>query len=294
LREGESLAAMTDGMSPAPNPSPALRGEGDVTQIPTIIYDVIQQQRALHSDRPVLIGVAGAQGSGKTTACQLLEMANRPRFAHFSLDDVYWSKDERADLADLIHPLFVTRGPPGTHDLDLAIGTIAALKAAKAESATGLPRFDKLRDEPAEKAEWPVFRGKPEAILIDGWCIGALAPESTRPINALEAIDSDGKWRESQAIFLREDYAPFFALFDAIVYLRPPNWEIVRSWRGQQEEQLLGRAMNAEESAKLDRFMMHYERITRSMMAGGHVADVVVEMDEARGVIDMGGEPTIK
>ena len=74
----------------------------DVTSVATIIFDTIQQQRALHPDRPVLIGVAGAQGSGKTTACKLLEMSNRPRFAHFSLDDVYWSKEERADLARLI------------------------------------------------------------------------------------------------------------------------------------------------------------------------------------------------
>lgn len=258
----------------------------DVTAVPQIIFDVIQQQRALHRERPVLIGVSGAQGSGKTTACKLLEMSNRPRFAHFSLDDVYWSKEEREDVAALLHPLFVTRGPPGTHDLDLARNTIVALMGATPDSETPLPSFDKLRDEPDDPAQWPVYRGRPEAILFDGWCLGAEPPASGKPINAVEAIDSDGKWREAQNVFLREDYAPFFALFDAIVYLRPPNWEVVRRWRGQQEEQLLGRAMTAEENAKLDRFLMHYERITRSMMAGGHGASVVVQLDEARGVVE--------
>lgn len=263
----------------------------DVTTVATIIYDVIQEQRALHPDRPALIGVAGAQGSGKTTACALLAQANQPRFAHFSLDDVYWSKAEREDVAKLLHPLFATRGPPGTHDLDLAIGTIAALRLASADSATRLPRFDKLRDEPAPKADWPTYRGRPEAILIDGWCIGALAPARGRPLNAVEAIDSDSKWRDAQDVYLREDYAAFFALFDAIVYLQPPSWEIVRSWRGQQEEQLLGRAMTPEESAKLDRFLMHYERLTRSMMAGQHVASVVVELDESRNVMSQSFQP---
>jgi D-glycerate 3-kinase len=253
-----------------------------LTAVPEIIYGVIQRQRALHPERPVLIGVAGAQGSGKTTACQLLEAANRPRHAHFSLDDVYWSKAERADLAGLIHPLFATRGPPGTHDLDLARATINTLMRADAETATPLPRFDKLRDEPADKSQWPVYRGRPEAILFDGWCIGATAPASSKPLNAVEAIDSDGKWRDAQATFLREDYASFFDLFDAIVHLQAPNWEIVRRWRGQQEEQLLGRALTPEENAKLDRFLMHFERITRSMMAGGHVACITVELDETR------------
>jgi D-glycerate 3-kinase len=256
----------------------------DVTTVPTIIFDTIQQQRALRPERPVLIGVAGAQGSGKTTACKLLEMSNRPRFAYFSLDDVYWSKAERADLARLIHPLFVTRGPPGTHDLDLANATIGALMRAGDDSEIPLPSFDKARDEPAPRETWPVFRGRPEAILIDCWCLGALAPEVSRPLNAVETIDSDSVWRGSQATFLREDYAPFFARFDAIVYLKPPNWEIVRRWRGQQEETMLGRALTKDEGPKLDRFLMHYERITRGMMAGGHVADVVVELDEERGV----------
>jgi D-glycerate 3-kinase len=261
----------------------------DVTAVAGIIYSVIQQQRALHPDRPVLIGVAGAQGSGKTTACKLLEMSNRPRFAHFSLDDVYWSKEERADLARLIHPLFVTRGPPGTHDLDLATGTIVALQHAKAESATRLPRFDKTRDEPEPKSDWPVYRERPEAILFDGWCLGATAPEDSRPLNPVESIDSDGRWRNAQRVFLQDDYAPLFARFDAIVYLKPPSWDVVRRWRGEQEAQLLGRAPTAEESAKLDRFVMHYERITRSMMAGGHVADVVVELDDERHTLDIKG-----
>jgi D-glycerate 3-kinase len=262
-----------------------------VTSVATAIYDTIQQQRALHPERPVLVGVAGAQGSGKTTACRLLEMSNRPRFAYFSLDDVYWSKEERADLARLIHPLFVTRGPPGTHDLDLARATVLALMRADDDRTIRLPSFDKARDEPAPKHEWPIFRGRPEAILIDGWCLGALAPDVGKPLNAVEAIDSDARWRGSQGTFLREDYAPFFALFDALVYLKPPSWEVVRRWRGQQEEQLLGRALTKEENAKLDRFVMHYEWITRSMMAGGHVADVVVQLDEERRVLRVSANP---
>ena len=142
----------------------------DITSVATIIFDTIQQQRARHPNRPALIGVAGAQGSGKTTACKLLEMSNRPRFAHFSLDDVYWSKEERADLARLIHPLFVTRGPPGTHDLDLANATIAELLRANAKSETPLPRFDKVRDEPETFAWGDESGAEVELEFVDGRC----------------------------------------------------------------------------------------------------------------------------
>jgi D-glycerate 3-kinase len=80
-------------------------------------------------------------------------------------------------------------------------------------------------------------------------------------------------------------YQPFFAAFDAMVYLKAPSWEIVRRWRGQQEEETLGRALTPEEHEALDRFVMHYERITRSMLAGHHMARWIVHLDDARNVV---------
>ena len=277
-----------------------------ITDVATILYDVIQQRRALHPDRPALIGVTGAQGSGKTTACKLLEMSNRPRFAHFSLDDVYLTKAERVWRADNIasfnavrdedghfevthvsrpetERLLLTRGPPGTHDLGLAKDIIARLNKP---GPTKLPRFDKAADDRAPESSWPVFQGPAEAILVDGWCLGATPTPPAEPLNDVEREDVDGIWRRETDKQLRKTYAPFFAIFDAIVYLQAPTWDIVFRWRGEQEEQLLGRAMAAEENTKLDRFLMHYESITRSMMAGGHVATCAVQLDEERRVVE--------
>ncbi|WP_395645498.1 kinase [Terricaulis sp.] len=257
--------------------------------IPTLIFNIIQAVRAREPSRPALVGVAGAQGSGKTHWCSLLEAANRPRFAHFSLDDVYLTKAERERLAAKLHPLFAVRGPPGTHDLDLAYATITALEEAKPGVETTLPRFDKASDDRAPRDTWPVYTGWPEAILFDGWCVGATHVEGAAeapPLNALEAAqDADGEWRRYVEGALTTDYLSFFRGFDAIVYLRPPSWEVVRRWRGEQEEQLLGRALSADENAKLDRFVMHYERLTRSMMAGHHMAKWIVHLDEARNIV---------
>jgi D-glycerate 3-kinase len=256
-------------------------------EVATLIYDIIQDVRARRPDRPALVGVAGAQGSGKTTVCKLLEAANRPRFAYFSLDDVYWPKNQREQLAKRAHPLFITRGPPATHDISLARHTIAELNQAATDSETPLPRFDKATDDPAPRGDWPVYHGRPEAILVDGWCLGALAPKPSKPHNAVERIDSSGVWRETQDDFLNHVYGVLFKQFDAIVYLRPPSWEIVFQWRLQQEAQLLGRALTDEERAKLERFVLHYERVTRSMMDGAHMAGWVVQLDEARNVVSV-------
>ena len=254
----------------------------DVTAIPTIIYEVIQRERALHPDRPVLIGVAGAQGSGKTTACQLLEAANRPRYANFSIDDVYLDTQQRVELAARTHPLFVTRGPPGTHDIALARETIATLMRAGPESETPIPRFDKIADKMKPRGEWPVFKGRPEAILIDAWCLGALPVPPSPPLNAVEEEDANGRWREIQNEYLRTSYADWFAAFDAIVYLQAPSWDIVRRWRGQQEVTLRGRPLTPDEEAWIDRFVQHYERITRSMMEGNTTVTTVLRLDERR------------
>ncbi len=263
----------------------------DIDAIPAIIYNVIQQQRALHPDRPVLIGVSGAQGSGKTTACQQLVAAN-PAYANFSIDDVYLDAQQRADLAARTHPLFVTRGPPGTHDIALARETIAELKrlppplegegARRWGDGVPLPRYDKIKDVMKPRGDWPVFKGRPEAILVDGWCLGALPAPPSPPLNAVEEEDTDGRWREIQNEYLRTSYAEWFAEFDAIVYLQAPSWEIVRRWRGEQEVTLRGRPLTTEEEAWIDRFIQHYERITRSMIAGGVMAAKVVRLSEDR------------
>ncbi len=273
--------------------------------IPVLLFEIIQKLRARNPGKPALIGVGGAQGSGKSYQCRLLAMSNQPRVAHFSLDDVYLTKAERVWRADNVSSfstvrdqdgnfevhhvarpvterLLLTRGPPGTHDLPLAKRLITSLAQ---EGPTALPRFDKASDERAPETTWPVFQGPAEAILIDGWCMSAKPPPASPPLNEIEADDVEGIWRRETDMQLKKNYAPFFATFDALVYLQAPSWKIVRVWRGQQEEQTLGRPLTAEENAGLDRFVMHYERITRAMLEGCHSAKWIVHLDETRNVV---------
>lgn len=251
-----------------------------------LIASAIAGAREKDAARIPLIGVAGAQGSGKSYQCRKYAEAH-PHTAHFSLDDVYFTKAERAELAKRFHPLFATRGPPGTHAVGLALSMIAALRKAGPHDETLLPHFDKASDDRAPEATWPRFIGRPDAILFDGWCLGALPDQmGSTPINALEANeDANGRWRAQTSKDLAERYQPFFDAFEAFLYLRAPSWEIVRRWRAEQEEETLGRPLTHEDEARLDRFLMHYERITRSMLEGRHRAQWTIYLDEARNVV---------
>lgn len=225
-----------------------------------------------------LIGVAGAQGSGKTTLARAL--AAELGAAQFSLDDVYLTRAERAALAREVHPLLAVRGPPGTHDLGLLEATVAALRSGE---RTALPAFDKLKDD---RVAGPVFEGRPAAIVIDGWCLGATpqTPDALlRPINALERDeDRDGRWRNWINGRLQADYAALFGRFDLIVHLAAPSFDTVLDWRCEQEEGLLGGPLPAGRRETLARFIQHFERITRHMLAGGCRAGLTYPLDEAR------------
>ena len=235
-------------------------------------------------DRPPLIAIVGAQGSGKTTLARAA--AERFGAAQISIDDVYLTRAEREAMAREVHPLFVTRGPPGTHDLGLLQQLIDTLSAAGPDDETLIPDFDKRGDDRRPVADWRVFRGRPSAILIDAWCLGALPEEAAAlavPVNGLETDqDPDGRWRRAVNGFVGGPYADFVARFDAVLFLRAPSFDVVLDWRCQQEADLLGIApadLPAAERVRLAGFIQYFERITRRMLDGGVKADVIVKLD---------------
>jgi D-glycerate 3-kinase len=239
---------------------------------------------------PPILGISGSQGSGKSTLAQVV--AERFGGATVSLDDVYLTKAERIDLARRVHPLFATRGPPGTHDLALLHRLLNRLATAEAGDRTPLPRFDKLADDRAAEAAWPIVEGRPKVIVVEGWCLGATAQTAAMlatPINALEGEqDTDGVWRGAINAALARDYAPLRSRLDGLIFLRAPSFDVVLDWRCEQEAGLMGReAVSPERRAALAVFVQHYERLSRHMIAGGVTADLIVDLDPARGIVRM-------
>lgn len=248
--------------------------------------------------RPIVVGICGAQGSGKSTlAGQLAERLTHDglKVATLSLDDLYLGTEARRELARDIHPLFATRGVPGTHDVALGIAVIDAIRAGE---TVALPRFDKASDEPAPRHLWPVVDGRVDVLLFEGWCVGATEvarDDLAIPVNALEAEeDPTGHWRNAVNDFLAGQYQALFRRIDRLILLAAPGFEVVHQWRVEQERTLARRM--AEEGrnsalimgdAEIARFISHYERITRSILTNMPPrADLVFHLGKDRRVID--------
>lgn len=242
------------------------------------------------SARPPVAGVpfyalSGAQGSGKTTA---ITRAGGKGAVRLSIDDFYLGKAERAAIARDIHPNFAVRGAPGTHDVALMLDCVHALRNATASSRTAIPRFDKLADDRLPVSQWEVVRGRPERLLMEGWCVGALADASAAaepPLNAAEEKDPDGVWRRFQEEALAGPYARLWDAVDAFLHLEAPGFDVVGDWRLQQEATTQGRALDDltdEDRAWVAGFIQYYERISRRMLTGRKRPGVRVWIDRER------------
>lgn len=231
------------------------------------------------------IALSGGQGTGKSTigAClaELFSHEHDRRCVLLSLDDFYLPRAARLALADTVHPLYRTRGVPGTHDIGLLARTLDALDART--GCVDVPLFDKSRDDRSGDSQ--SIRLPVDIVIVEGWCVGATHQDDAaldHPVNALEREeDSDGHWRREVNARFRRDYEPVFAGFDRLVFLRPPNYDSLFRWRAQQEHELVTRRGSGMTDGELTRFMQHYERLTRVCLEQLPArADVVIDLDD--------------
>ena len=241
--------------------------------------------------RPLIVGIQGAQGSGKSTTAAVLSLAlealHRCSTAVLSLDDFYLTRQERLGISQTIHPLFITRGVPGTHDLDLLQRVMDQLCRADAGTRTPIPIFEKARDDRLPESTWRTHSGRPDIILLEGWCIGTRPEPQERilhPINALEAIDdANAEWRQMVNARLEGPYADLSARLDRLVMLKISDFDSVLSFRALQEKKLAESRGKDQpgvmEDDKLRRFIMHFERLTRwNLISTPQFADLVLNI----------------
>lgn len=270
-------------MSPEPDPK----------ALAAALAEVADARRARHHGSCV-IGLCGAQGSGKSMLASALRralVADGVSAAILSIDDLYLTRAERHAMAHNVHPLFATRGVPGTHDIALGEHVLAALDRGE---PVALPQFDKAVDDRMPESAWPLIEPPLDVVIFEGWCVGA-RPEDAEalasPINKLEAEeDRDGIWRSAVNDALAGGYQRLFARLDRLILLAAPSFEIVPRWRREQETALRrtrpgGNAIMDSEA--IDRFVQHYERITRHILLEMPArADLVLCLDDDRQVVD--------
>ena len=159
---------------------------------------------------------------------------------------------------------------------------------ASPTTVTRIPRFDKAIDDRAPVANFDTFVGRPDLVLFEGWCVGALpGPPWEGPINAREARDDpDGRWLNWSETALNKDYLSFWERLDALWMIQVSSFEAVVEGRWRQEvwlrkkragHGLLDDSVGVMSRAEVVDYVALFERKTRQLLAElPHRADRVI------------------
>ena len=234
--------------------------------------------KKINNKQPYFLGLAGGQGTGKTTISSLLEIILKKYFKlnvfKISIDDFYRTRKERFNLSKKVHPLLMTRGVPGTHDIKIMLDFFRKSKTKKFKSFK-LPKFNKAIDDRCKKNQWYTIKKRPDVIIFEGWCVGARAEKNStikKGINSLEkANDAQLIWRNYVNKQLKTKYKKLYDQLDCLVYLKAKNFSLLQKWRLIQEKKLWLKNKNKKTNNKIMskgdviNFMQTYQRVTQNM-----------------------------
>jgi len=254
----------------------------------------------VNKKKPIIIGLAGGQGTGKTTISSIINLILVKYFKlkvfKISIDDFYKTRKERYKLSKKVHPLLMTRGVPGTHDIDLILRFFKIMQKRNFKSLS-LPKFDKSIDDRFNKNQWYKIKSKPDVVIFEGWCVGAKSQkniELKKPINSLEKMeDKSMKWRKYVNFQLTGKYKTFHNMLDYLLYLKAENFSLLRTWRLKQEKKLFLKSKNKKNLKIMNKnevlnFMMTYQRITEQMFkTATKFSSVVMTLNSQHQIINI-------
>jgi len=227
--------------------------------------------------RPYFVGLAGGQGTGKTTTSSLIKIILSKYFKlkvfRISIDDFYKTRKERNSLSKKVHPMLLTRGVPGTHDIDMMLNFFKKIKSNKFKKLR-LPTFNKAIDDRFNKKYWYNLKERPDVIVFEGWCVGAKSEKNKtlkKSINFMEKTkDQKQIWRKYVNDQLKLKYKKLYSQLNCLIYLKARNFNLLQKWRLKQERKLWlnsKRKSNLKIMSKEDvlSFMQTYQRVTQNM-----------------------------
>ena len=227
--------------------------------------------------KPYLIGLAGGQGTGKTTISSILKIILSKYFKlsvfKISIDDLYKTRKDRIKLSKKIHPLLKTRGVPGTHDVNFMFDFLKKIKKKRFKHHR-IPKFNKAIDDRLKRKSWYLIKRVPDVIIFEGWCVGARAEKKNtlkKSINPLEKKeDKNLKWRKFVNSQLENKYKKLFSKLDCMLFLKAGSFKLLQSWRLKQESLLKLNSKNKANNKVMSKnevltFMQTYQRITQNM-----------------------------
>ena len=226
---------------------------------------------------PYFVGLAGGQGTGKTTISSLIKIILTKYFKlkvfRISIDDFYKTRKERVSLSKKVHPMLLTRGVPGTHDINMMLSFFRKAKSKQFKKLK-LPTFNKATDDRFNKKYWYDLKDKPDVIIFEGWCVGAKSEKNNtlkKTINSMEKTkDHNLIWRKYVNQQLKSKYKNLYSQLNCLIYLKAKNFSLLQKWRLKQERKLwlknrISSNMKIMSRGDVINFMQTYQRITQNM-----------------------------
>ena len=227
--------------------------------------------------KPYFVGLAGGQGTGKTTISSIIKIILEKYFKFkvfkISIDDFYKTRKERYRLSKKIHQMLMTRGVPGTHDIKIMLDFFRQAKIKNFRKIK-IPKFNKAIDDRFPKKNWYNIKQRPDVIIFEGWCVGARSENSNtlkKAINSLERVnDKKLIWRKYVNNQLKTSYKKLYSQLNCLIYLKAKNFSLLQTWRMKQENKLWLKTKKKSNHKIMNKgdvinFMQTYQRITQSM-----------------------------
>ena len=169
--------------------------------------------------------------------------------------------------------MLLTRGVPGTHDINMMLNFFKKAKRNKFKRLK-LPTFNKAIDDRFNKKYWYDLKERPDVIIFEGWCVGAKSEKNSslkKTINSMEkAKDQKQIWRKYVNDQLKSKYKKLYSQLNCLIYLKAKNFSLLQKWRLKQERKLWVKSKVKSNLKIMSRgdvinFMQTYQRITQNM-----------------------------
>lgn len=249
-------------------------------------------QKRKNSPRPFIQGILGAQGTGKTTltrmVCLLLGYLGYRAIA-LSIDDFYKTYAERCRLREK-DPRLTRRGPPGTHDITLALNVLERLLQAKPKESIFLPRFDKsLHYGQGNRLLEPERVHDVDIVLFEGWFVGVRPVEKavfnqTLPKEIAEVITLKYIQFARDSRRRLKEYLPLWEKLDSLMILSPQDYRWSITWRTEAEHQMIAQGKHGMDDTQIEEFVyyfwrsLHPQLYIKPLLEDPKSVDLVVEI----------------
>ncbi len=241
--------------------------------------------------RPLVQGILGAQGTGKTTLAKILILILEKlgyKTISISIDDIYKTYAER-QLLQKQDSRLIWRGPPGTHDVSLGIEILDKLRQSENQSSDNLipiPRFNKSLFNGAGDRIEPEIVSKVDIVLFEGWFVGVRPiPEENFDFAPPPIItEADKKFARDMNKKLTE-YLPLWEKLDSLIVLYPTDYRFSKEWRKQAEQQMIASGKSGMSDDEIEKFVdyfwqaLHPELFIKPLIKNPELVDLVIEIN---------------